>query len=87
MSRHHAALGRDQARLRRAALDRDSWRCTEPGCGSPVNLECHHVQPLDKGGQNVLDNVRMVCAGCHVEIHRHEDPERADWRRLLWETI
>ena len=43
--------------------------------------------PLDKGGTNTLDNVRMVCAGCHVELHRTMDPERAAWRRLLWEGV
>ena len=87
MSRHHAALGKDQGRLRRRCLDRDDWRCTEPGCGSPVNLEMHHTIPLDKGGQNVIDNVRMVCASHHIEIHRHGDPERAAWCRLLWEGV
>jgi len=86
MSRHHAALGRAHARLRRAALDVADWRCT--ACGSPCDLEMHHVIPLDKGGPNTLDNVRMLCAGCHVETHRAAgDVERAAWRRLLWEGV
>ena len=88
MSRHHAAQRAVQARLRRQALDRDGWRCTEPGCGSPVNLECHHDPPLDKGGTNTLAGVRMVCAACHIRIHRRDrDADRAAWRKLLWESI
>ena len=84
MSRHHKALGGDQGRLRRAALDRDDWRCVR--CGSPLDLECHHLVPLDKGGEHVIDNVRMLCADCHIDAHRTIDPERDRWRRLLLET-
>ena len=86
MSRNHArAAGREYARLRRRCLDRDDWRCTR--CGSPANLEMHHVVPLAAGGDALaLDNVRMLCAGCHIETHR-ADPERAAWRRLLWESV
>jgi len=48
----------------------------------------HHVVPLDAGGTNTLDNVRMLCAGCHVETHRAAgDVERAAWRRLLSEGV
>lgn len=87
MSRHHAALGRAHARLRRRCLDRDDWRCT--ACGSPANLEMHHLRPLADGGDPLsLDNVRMLCAGCHVETHRAAgDVERDAWRRLLWEGV
>ena len=84
MSRHHAALGGDQGRLRRRALDRDDWRCVR--CGSPLDLECHHKRPLDKGGEHVIGNVEMLCADCHRDSHRAIDPERDAWRRLLRET-
>ena len=84
MSRNHAALGGEQGRLKRAALDRDDWRCVR--CGSPLRLEMHHCRPLDKGGPHTLDNVLMLCADCHIDAHRTIiDPERAAWRRLLYE--
>ena len=57
------------------------------GAARPANLEMHHVVPLAAGGDALaLDNVRMLCAGCHIETHR-ADPERAAWRRLLWESV
>ena len=86
MSRNHRGLtGAAWRRLRRAALDRDRWRCTK--CESPVGLEMHHLVPLDKGGAPLaLDNVRMQCRDCHVDSHRAiRDPERSKWLKLLQE--
>ena len=85
MSRHH----RDHRRVpwrawewaRRAALDRDGWRCR---CGSPVDLEVHHVVPLAQGGAALaLDNLETLCRGCHIAAHL--PPERAEWRRFVRE--
>ena len=86
MSRHHRRLtGTAWLRLRRQALDRDRWRCV--GCESPLDLEMHHVIPLDKGGAPLaLDNVAMFCASCHIAAHRTvNDPERSKWLELLQE--
>ena len=81
MSRNHLAIHwRARARLRRAALDRDDWRCVR--CESPLDLECHHVTPLAAGGEHVLDNVAMLCRDCHID-HHTIDPERRAWRRYL----
>ena len=38
-------------RIRRAAFERDGWRCC--ACGRPGRLEAHHVTPLHKGGERV----------------------------------
>ena len=83
MSGHHARLGGDQGRLKRRALDRDNWRCVR--CGSPVDLEMHHVEPLDQGGPHSLDNVSTLCRDCHIDAHRTIDPERAAWLAFLGE--
>ena len=86
MSRNHRRVtGAAWQRLRRAALDRDRWRCVK--CESPVDLEMHHVIPLDKGGAPLaLGNVSMLCASCHVDSHRTiADPERSKWMKLLRE--
>ena len=60
MSRRHDGIDRGRwERARRAALDRDNWRCR---CGSPVDLEVHHVVPLDRGGDPLaLDNLLTLC--------------------------
>ena len=84
MSRNHVRLtGARWRRLRRRALDRDNWRCTR--CESPLDLEMHHLIPLDEGGDPyALDNVAMQCSDCHIDSHRViADPERAKWLDLL----
>ena len=74
---------RPWARVRRAALDRDEWRCCR--CGSPLDLEVHHKRPVAVAPSLafVLANVETVCRECH--LGEHLDPERRAWRRLLRE--
>ena len=83
MSRQHRRLPwRALARARRAALDRDGWRCRR--CGYPAGLEAHHVRPLAEGGAPyALANLETLCTGCHVAAHPHGDPERRAWRAYL----
>ena len=72
------------ARARRAALDRDGWRCRR--CGYPAGLEAHHVTPLQAGGAPLaLANLETLCRGCHIAAHGGGDPERRAWRRYLRE--
>ena len=48
MSRNHVRLhARRWARVRRAVLRRDRFRCQS--CGRAGRLECDHIVPLDKG--------------------------------------
>ena len=89
MSLAHVRLDRPRwARVRRAVLDRDGWRCRS--CGGPGALEVDHVVPLDRGGDPYdLDNLQALCRGCHICKTRAEntrpDPERDAWRRLVAE--
>lgn len=68
-SRHYARLKRRLWRAaRRAALDRDGWRCRD--CGRAGRLDVHHVQPLEHGGEAYnLDNLRALCRDCHIREH------------------
>ena len=81
MSRQHRRLPwRALARARRAALDRDGWRCRR--CGYPAGLEAHHVTPLQAGGAALaLANLETLCRDCHLA--EHADPDRRAWRRYL----
>ena len=84
MSRHHAdhkrIPWRQWARVRRAVLDRDGWRCRR--CGYPDGLECHHVEPLAQGGSPLeLANLETVCRDCHLSAHL--SPQRRAWRELM----
>ena len=89
-SRNHAALTRRLwRRARRAALERDAWTCQT--CGKFGN-ECHHIQPLDHGGKPyALDNLTILCRGCHIQLTREQntrpDPGRDGWRALVSERM
>ena len=77
-SRYQANLSRSRWRaVRRAALDRDGWRCTD--CGRAGQLDVHHVKPMEKGGNSYnLGNLAALCRDCHLRAHggtvREDDP-------------
>jgi hypothetical protein len=53
---------------------RDQGQCTFRStqgvrCSQKRWLEIHHVQPLALGGQNNLENLRLVCRGHHQVLH------------------
>ena len=52
--------------LRLAALARDGHCCTE--CGKSDSLQIHHVIPIKRGGDDLLENLRTLCVGCHRKI-------------------
>lgn len=54
----------DWATLRLAALERDSYRCTQ--CGDTQQLHVHHIHPRRRHGTNQLDNLQTLCRSCHV---------------------
>ena len=82
-SSFHAAIpSRKWQRVRRAALQRDDYRCRK--CRRPGRLEVHHVQPLEKGGAALeLANLVTLCRDCHLDAHNPEKPERRAWRAFL----
>jgi 5-methylcytosine-specific restriction endonuclease McrA len=49
--------------LRKQALQRDAWRCQI--CGSPKDLQVHHLTKRSRLGDDVLDNLITLCAPCH----------------------
>lgn len=55
--------------LRRAIKARDR-HCQGPGCGSTDNLEVHHIKPWYQGGRTVEENLLLLCAPCHLNLHR-----------------
>lgn len=38
-------------------------------CGSREFLEFHHIIPKSKGGSDDYDNIIVLCACCHANIH------------------
>jgi 5-methylcytosine-specific restriction endonuclease McrA len=63
-----AIRGSEYRKAREFALIRDGYACTE--CGSEEHLECHHINPLCKGGDNSLKNLQTLCRQHHKAKHR-----------------
>ena len=96
MSQHHRRLNRGRwQHARRAALERDGYRCVEcvdQGLGGAGKLEVHHITPLSgirdgdghwhKGGLPfALDNLKTLCRDCHIETSVFGP--RLEWRRHI----
>ena len=73
------------ALVRRAALDRDGWRCVR--CSRAGALEVDHIRPLAGGGDPyALDNLQALCRGCHVDksnVDRGIVPLDPAWTALV----
>ena len=85
MGRRHMQLsGARWARVRRAAFERDGYRCTE--CGKAGRLEAHHEPPLrDDADPYDVAGIVTLCRACHIERHRPDamTPGRAAWRAFV----
>ena len=53
-----------------------------PGCEAPVDeqveLELHHIRPVENGGLTVDGNLITLCSTCHDNLEPHFDHD------LLW---
>ena len=47
--------------LRKQVLARDGWRCQY--CGSPENLQVHHIQSRGRLGADAEGNLITLCSG------------------------
>ena len=85
MSKRHVTLSRKRwLTVRRAAFERDGFRCT--ACNRPGRLEAHHEPPLRNGADPYdLDGIRTLCRSCHIERHRGDDmtPGREEWLEFV----
>lgn len=55
------------AKLRATRLQMDNYKCKN--CGSPINLNIHHIRyPLVWGEEDISDLVTL-CDECHKNIH------------------
>jgi Fe-S-cluster-containing dehydrogenase component len=67
--------GVSERRKTPAAKQRDyvtarDQRCI--GCGAPAaRCQIHHIHWRRNGGPTLVDNLALVCWGCHHSIHHH----------------
>lgn len=53
--------------LRNRVFERDAWRCQS--CGSPKDLQAHHLTKRSKLGDDALENLITLCVICHRQQH------------------
>lgn len=52
--------------MRKAALERDGYRCGRCGASSPPYY-VHHIRARKDGGEDELSNLETLCKACHVQ--------------------
>ena len=90
MSRYHRYRRmpiRKWKALRRRTFERDGYRCVK--CGRAGRLECDHVRPYRRGGNDDLGNLQTLCRNCHIAKTAGEaekpNPARDRWRAFVGE--
>ena len=53
-------------KLSKKVLENYNYQCVV--CGSNKNLHVHHLIPFRTGGQDIEENLTVVCAFCHPRI-------------------
>ncbi|MGN7284321.1 HNH endonuclease [Shouchella rhizosphaerae] len=62
------------AEIRRAVIERDKGKCTE--CGNNESLHLHHLTPFADGGLHTVENLVLLCGGCHADAHAGQKAEQ-----------
>ena len=57
------------ARVRRAVIARDAWRCVNPRCSSTLWFDLHHLRFRSRGGEHEAGNLVTLCSNCHHALH------------------
>ena len=66
-------VGRAQRTVTKAqmlALYRRDRGCIDCGI-RPQACEAHHITPWEHNGKTDIDNLVLLCAGCHRKVHKH----------------
>ena len=55
------------------ALERDDFKCQNPGCTSEKPVVIHHIDWNEEN--NEIENLVTLCRSCHTRIHQWQPPE------------
>jgi hypothetical protein len=70
--------------LRRAVLSEAGYRCAAPTCRSILAIDLHHIEEVQEGGRDSLDNLLALCPTCHALYTRGTISRDAIY---AWKTI
>ena len=69
------AANNEQWRELKAEMKAERGACCER-CGSPVNLDLHHIKARRYGGASTKANAQLLCEPCHVRTPTYGDRSR-----------
>lgn len=68
-SEYKSTLRREQTRIKRKMILAGDKKCHVCGFDCTPVLQIHHVTPLELGGGNEENNLKLLCPNCHSIIH------------------
>jgi len=75
----------DRRALRRVMIHQRGYQCEDDRCnrsewnGEPIPLEVHHID--GNAGNNMPDNLQMLCCNCHGMTHQSLGGNRGNGRK------
>ena len=57
--------------LRKLIYQRDNWTCQICNKKCYSDLQCHHIIPESKEGNNKIENLITLCRSCHIKQERN----------------
>lgn len=61
--------GKKQRLLHEEVYQRDGGCCAICGAPVPEGVKAHHEPPKSHGGQDIKENLIMLCPECHAQRH------------------
>lgn len=61
--------GKKQRLLHEEVYQRDGGCCAICGAPVPEGVKAHHEPPKSQGGQDIKENLIVLCQNCHAQRH------------------
>lgn len=76
--------GKKQRLLHEQVYNRDGCCCALCGAPLPEGVKAHHEPPKSQGGQDIAENLIVLCGECHAQRHFNNPREyKAKCREYL----
>lgn len=78
----HSSRGTEWNKLRQLQLENYNYQCVGlyPAiCEIDQNLQLDHIIPKSKGGEDTVENTRILCRKCNGKKQDKNDPTEKSW--------